>query len=556
MVEREQIKKLVESNKETWNPARSLAHAIVSKVYGDSIGEMRKSAGYTTEDGLADFRGYDLRWFGLNNADFRESDLSDAILSGVSVSGLVLSQCKMQGADLTGSVFDGCNFNGVDLSGADLSDAKFPNSSMHNVDLKGAKLTRTDFARTDLTGANFDQCALTNTSLIKAKLACASIHESEQLYTRPFDEEARDVIDEYFGGSQAKFFEWLEKTLMTSDNDEAVREWKRYFGTRDSQIREFTLWPPIEISTFDSLIRIDRYLRQTIRSGFSGETIRFYYRGQDCNSWALTPSIYRAGLESVESDLIGDLIVSEPDEFRRSQSALDNLVLARHYSLPSRLLDVTRNMLVALYFACREPDPCDHGKCDRTSRLNLFVTPTELIKSADSDTVSVLAAMSFLRSVERSVLLTMRPSDGCGARTAEDGSHGTHLRPSYDDAMLRLLHFIAREKPYFQPRVDPKDLFRVLVVEPSRIFPRLRAQAGAFLLSAFHERFEAAEISEVDPSMPIYGHIRFDIPYDAKGDILRQLDAMNINRESMFPGLEASALSITARHAKPAGPGS
>lgn len=551
-----QMRELSQSDKDSWNSKQLVSRVFDSTISEMSIGMLRKNAGFVTGDGLGDFRGYDFRSSDLNDTDFRESDLSDAILSGVSVSGLVLSQCKMQGADLTGSVFDGCNFNGSDLSGAKLSNAKFPKSSMHNIDLKGATLTRTDFADTDLTGANFDQCALTNTSLINAKLACASIHESEQLYTRPSVEEARDVIDEHFGGSQAKFFEWLEKTLMTNDNDDAVREWKRYFGTRDSQIREFALWPPIEISTFDSLIRIDRNLRQTIRSGLIGDTIRFYYRGQGCNSWALTPSIYRAGLESVESELIGDLIVSEPDEFRRSQSALDNLVLARHYSLPSKLLDVTRNMLVALYFACREPDPCDHGKCDRTSRLNLFVTPTELIKSADSDTVSVLAAMSFLRSVERSVLLSMRPSDGCGARTAEDGSHGTHLRPSYDDAMLRLLHFIAREKPYFQPRVDPKDLFRVLVVEPSRIFPRLRAQAGAFLLSAFHERFEAAEISEVDPSMPIYGHIRFDIPYDAKGDILRQLDAMNINRESMFPGLEASALSITARHAKPADSGS
>ena len=60
---------------------------------------------------------------------------------------------------------------------------------------------------------------------------------------------------------------------------------------------------------------------------------------------------------------------------------------------------------------------------------------------------------------------------------------------------MRLLYqLIRQEKPYFEERIDPRDLYQVFVVEPQQSSERLRAQAGAFLVSAFHERFERDEI--------------------------------------------------------------
>ena len=550
MANPEHVERLVESEKDSWNKTESYALAIVSEILGESIGEKRKKSGHTTEEGLADFRGYDLRGFDLNNSDFRGSDLSGANLSGDSIYGLVLSKCKIQGANLTGSVFDGCNFNGADLSGADLSDAKFPKSSMQNANMSGAQLHGVEFARTDLTGARFDGCDLRSTSLIGANLACSMIHNSEKMYAPVAGNDVLDVVGTHFDGSRERFVTWVKEMCRRLGRRETPDNWILFSESSSMLMGMTVLWPVERVTSVEDLIDKDRSIRAYVEALLTGNAVRYYYRGQGCNTWPLAPSLHREGLDIAEAELVEELITSEPDEFTDSASAFDKLVLARHYSLPSRLLDVTKNLLVGLYFACRELDPCDHGKCDRTSRLDLFVTPTELIKSAGSDTVSVLAASSFLTSVERSVLLTLMPLAGCGPRIADDGSHGNHNRPSYDDVMLRLLHFIAREKPYFQSRIDPKDLFRVVVVEPRRMFPRLRAQASAYIYSVYHDRFETANVSELDANMPVYGQVRFDIPHESKEKILRQLDALNINEETMFPGLDAAARTIAARHKK------
>ena len=125
--------------------------------------------------------------------------------------------------------------------------------------------------------------------------------------------------------------------------------------------------------------------------------------------------------------------------------------------------------------------------------------------------------------------------------------HSRHLRPEYGDAMLRLRHFVAREKPYFEDRIDPKGFFRVFVVEPRRMFLRLHAQFGAFLMSGFHTDFDAEKVDEIHESLPLYGHLKFDIPYSAKDGIIRRLDMYGINEASMFPELEGAARGAVSR---------
>ena len=104
--------------------------------------------------------------------------------------------------------------------------------------------------------------------------------------------------------------------------------------------------------------------------------------------------------------------------------------------------------------------------------------------------------------------------------------------------------FIRQEKPYFENRMEPRDLYRVFVVEPRQTFDRIRAQSGAFLISAFHERFEQDDILEWNEDIPVYEYFSVEVPGDPKWDILQQLRLFDITHERLYPGLDAAATAV------------
>lgn len=87
------------------------------------------------------------------------------------------------------------------------------------------------------------------------------------------------------------------------------------------------------------------------------EGTEIFYRGHANRDWELLPSIFRTpnGVEK-EHLLFRDMVAHEPQSFSECKSALDYLVQMQHYGLPTRLLDMTTNPLVALYFACEQAE--------------------------------------------------------------------------------------------------------------------------------------------------------------------------------------------------------
>ena len=158
-----------------------------------------------------------------------------------------------------------------------------------------------------------------------------------------------------------------------------------------------------------------------------------------------------------------------------------------------------------------------------------------MVKPYNSDTVSVIANFAKLSYPEQCLLLGKR--------------HGfDRHRHLHSQVLTKLYHLIGVEKPHFQRRIDPRDLFRVFLVEPQHSVERLRAQSGAFLISAFHERFERSEIVRWNDCIPAYDHQTLFVPSESKGEILRELELLHVTREIVYPGLDETAKAVTQRY--------
>ena len=273
---------------------------------------------------------------------------------------------------------------------------------------------------------------------------------------------------------------------------------------------------------------------------------QLYFRGERNDSWDLRPSVMRCSEEDEdkfpfrawEGEMLNELMSRQPEAFSGLTSAFSQWVLAQHYGLKTRLLDITRNPLVALFNACEK---CDDN--NKNGRLHIFAVPKEMIKPFNSDTISVVANFAKLRYGEQNMLLS---------KTEADIAEGESLdfTRERDEALGRLYHFIRQEKPYFLENIDLRDLFRVFVVEPQQSFERIRTQSGAFLISVFHERFERDEILNRNADIPVYDYYMLRVPYTSKQDIMEELRLLNITRESLFPGLDEAAKAVRQRYSE------
>jgi len=260
---------------------------------------------------------------------------------------------------------------------------------------------------------------------------------------------------------------------------------------------------PTLASVIDLLSYVERF-EQRDRTHF--------YRGHGSQEYLLKPSLFRRKEHRKdEKNVLREIISLHPSEFAQDRNVFEQLVRMQHYSLPTRLLDLTYNPLVALYFACFDT-PTKDGEL-----ITLSVRKSD-VRYFDSDTVSCVAGLSNLTGGERDELrqkYEMRGLNSCRAGK-------------------RLLQFIRMEKPHFLPEINPDDLTSILAVRPKLTNRRIIAQQGAFLLFGLSTELVEAVHSNIHVS-------RAGVPAAAKPRILRELNRVNINESSLFPELDRAA---------------
>jgi hypothetical protein len=280
-----------------------------------------------------------------------------------------------------------------------------------------------------------------------------------------------------------------------------------------------------ERQTLGEATSVEGFLNLLFQSK-SSSALETFFRGHDDAAYELTPSLFRkkddGGWRYLpnEDRLCKELLIAHHDEFQSDQYCFDRLVRMQHFDLPTRLLDISGNPLVALYFACTGSKGLQE---DLSGEVIVFRVASDQIKYYDSDTVSCLANLCQLTHEQKNALkLDLSFEDF-----------------KVDETVGKLLHFIKAEKPFFENRIEPSHLGSILCVKAKQTNLRIRSQSGAFLLFGHDVRMSETGQDGIEIDR---------ITITNKAEILRQLDRLNINAKTVYPSIDRTAQHLKQRY--------
>lgn len=320
---------------------------------------------------------------------------------------------------------------------------------------------------------------------------------------------------------------WVYKTLKNSEErntftKELLGQIKELHGIEnDIRFARGVVYnaKKVEIHFLSSVSSINSYI-----SSLKKKTCTLFFRGHADPNYILRPSIMRTShLAQNESKIYHELIINCPDDFEKCHSHLEKLVKMQHYGLPTRLLDITRNPLVALYFAC-ESNPESYGE------LILISPENHEVKYPQSDTVSILAS------------LPVFPYE----KQQEFGQLAADLSVSereFNKRVSRLIHEVRLEKPAFLSEIKKDDIISNFIVYALKNNDRIVKQDGAFILCGLPDGEKTLEEFRYRENGK-----KIVVLIDGKKKFLEQLETFSINRAALFPEIECVAEYLKSKY--------
>lgn len=198
----------------------------------------------------------------------------------------------------------------------------------------------------------------------------------------------------------------------------------------------------------------------------------------------------------------------------------------QHYGIYTRLIDITENLLVGLYFCVTEEERTD-------GELVVLSVEENELKYTRSDNVSILCSLPPFKANEKYQIMQLSNED-------------IDKKVFNNNPLIkRLRHEISSEKP-FEPEIDPNTLREDFFVIPTRDNRRIIQQSGSFIICCLNysshgnlNKYRFANFNKKNI---------FVIPYSIKNKIKEELELYGIDQISVYPEIETVSKSLVLKY--------